>query len=185
MPKYTRPWKRTEPVTPPGLRPPNDGCVDWRTQGPAAEVLAMPPAAPRQPPKLEINRQPLNDLHALIDKVGELSVCRELNVHEKTLYRWRTGRVPLPGHQHQVVKLLLGDLPGTAGKWSGWRFWEGKLCSPAGEAFDAGQVLSLGLLRQQLSAQRHEIEALRVRLAIAENAIQHLAPAANEDRARA
>lgn len=189
MPKYSRPWQHTDrkpqaPVSPPGLRPLNDGCVDWRTQGPAAEVLAMP--APRKPePKLEINRIPVKDLHALIEKVGELGVCRQLNIHQKTLYRWRTGRVPIPGHQHQVIRLLLGDLPGTAGKWSGWSFWEGKLCSPAGEVFDAGQVLSLGLLRQQLSARDREIHELRVRLAIAENAIGHLAPAANEARVRA
>lgn len=191
MPKYSRPWQHADrktqaPVSPPGLRPLNDGCVDWRTQGPAAEVLAMPAPAPRRPePKLEINRIPVKDLHALIEKVGELGVCRQLNVHQKTLYRWRTGRVPIPGHQHQVIRLLLGDLPGTAGKWSGWSFWEGKLCSPAGETFDAGQVLSLGLLRQQLAARDREIHELKVKLAIAENAIEHLAPAANDSRARA
>jgi hypothetical protein len=191
MPKYSRPWQHADrkpqaPVSPPGLRPLNDGCVDWRTQGPAAEVLAMPVPAPRKPePKLEINRQPVRDLHALIEKVGELGVCRQLNIHDKTLYRWRTGRVQIPGRQHLAIKALLGDLPGTAGKWSGWSFWEGKLCSPAGEAFDAGQVLSLGLLRQQLSARDREIHELKVRLAIAENAVERLAPAANEARARA
>lgn len=115
MPKYLRPWQHADrkmqaPVQPPGPRPLNDGCVDWRSQGPAAEVLAMPAPAPRKPqPKLEINRIPVKDLHALIEKVGELGVCRQLNVHQKTLYRWRTGRVPIPGHQHQVIRLLLGE----------------------------------------------------------------------------
>ena len=182
MPKYTRPWKRAEPVQPPGLRPLNDGCVDWRSQGPAAEVLKMPPRVARAQPVLEVNRVPLKDLNTLIEKVGELGVCRQLNVHEKTLYRWRTERSAIPGRQHLAIKALLGDLPGTAGAWSGWRFWEGKLCSPAGDAFSAGQVLALGLLRQQLAAQQREIHDLKVKLAIAENAIENLAPAANEAR---
>lgn len=189
MPKYSRPWQHADrkpqaPVSPPGLRPLNDGCVDWRTQGPAAEVLAMPAPATRKPePKLEVNRLPLKDLNALIEKVGELGVCRQLNIHDKTLYRWRTGRAQIPGRQHLAIKALLGDLPGTAGAWSGWRFWEGKLCSPAGDAFSAGQVLALGLLRQQLAAQQREIHDLKVKLAIAENALERLAPAANDSRA--
>lgn len=183
MPQYTRPWKRSEPVQPPGLRPPNDGCVDWRTQGPAGEVLAMPARpAPKPQPALEVNRLPLKDLQALIEKVGELGVCRQLNVHEKTLYRWRTERSAIPGRQHLAIKALLGDLPGTAGAWSGWRFWEGKLCSPAGDAFSAGQVLSLGLLRQQLTTQQREIHELKVRLAIAEEAERRHTGAANEDQ---
>ena len=185
MPKYTRPWARSQPVQPPGLRPLNDGCTDWRSQGPAAEVLKMPPrVAPAQPvPVLEINRLPLKDLNTLVEKVGQLGVCRQLNVHEKTLYRWRTGRAQIPGRQHLAIKALLGDLPGTAGAWSGWRFWEGKLCSPAGDAYSAGQVLALGLLRQQLTAQSREIHELKVKLAIAENALERLAPAANDSRA--
>lgn len=186
MPKYTRPWQRSSPVEPPGLRPLNDGCTGWRSQGPAAEVLKMPPrtAAP-QVPKLEVNRLPLKDLNTLVEKVGQLGVCRQLNVHEKTLYRWRTGRAQIPGRQHLAIKALLGDLPGTAGAWSGWRFWEGQLLSPAGEAYSAGQVLALGLLRQQLTAQSREIHDLKVKLAIAENALDRLAPAANDSRARA
>lgn len=185
MPQYTRPWKRSSPVQPPGLRPPNDGCVDWRTQGPAAEVLAMPAPTPRKPePRLEVNRQPGHDLERLVELIGALSVCRQLNVHEKTLYRWRTDRSAIPGHQHLAIQGLLGDLPGTAGKWSGWRFWQGLLCSPAGDAFAPGQVLALVLLRQQLTARDREIHDLKIKLAIAENAIEHLAPAANEARAR-
>lgn len=181
MPKYTRPWQRSEPVQPPGLRPPNDGLTDWRSTGPAAEVLKMPPRVAPVQPVLEVNRLPLKDLNTLIEKVGELGVCRQLNVHEKTLYRWRTARSAIPGRQHLAIKALLGDLPGTAGAWSGWRFWEGKLCSPAGDTFSAGQVLSLGLLRQQLSAQQQEIHDLKVRLAISEEAERRHTGAANED----
>lgn len=188
MPRYTRPWQHADrspkvPVEPPGLRPPNDGVTDWRTQGPAAQVLALearqPPKAP--PPKLESPGIPQRDLERLIELEDERYVLRSLNVHEKTLYRWRTGRVPIPGRQHLAIKLLLGELPGTEGRWSGWRFSRGALVAPGGEAFQPGDVLSLGLLRQQLTAQRRELEALQVKLAIAEHALKAYTGAANED----
>ena len=188
MPRYQRPWRHADrrpeaPVEPPGLRPPNDGVTDWRHQGPAAEVLALEAAqVPKPPaPKLELPRIPQRDLERLIELEDERYVLRSLNVHEKTLYRWRTGRVPIPGRQHLAIKLLLGELPGTDGRWSGWRFSRGALVAPGGEAFQAGDVLSLGLLRQQLAAQRRELEQLQVKLAIAEHALQAYTGAANED----
>ena len=132
---------------------------------------------------LEINQIPGRHLRQLVELIGESAVCRELNIHPKTLYRWQTGRTPIPGRQHLAIRMLLGDLPGTDGKWTGWRFQRGELVSPDGDRFEAGQVLSLILLRQQLTAQRRELEAMRVRLAIAEQAVETLAPAANESRA--
>lgn len=131
---------------------------------------------------LEINALPGRHLRQLVELIGDRAVARELNIHPKTLYRWLTGRTPIPGRQHLAIKLLLGDLPGTDGQWHGWRFVRGELVSPAGEAFRAGDILSLILLRQQLTAQRQELEALKVRLAIAEQAVEDLAPAANDAR---
>lgn len=187
MPKYSRPWQhadraRSAPVQPPPVytpQPPN-----WRDTGPAAEVLALPEREPPKPRhKLEVNARPERDLRALVDNLGQVRVERELNVHRTTVRRWLAGQVKIPGHQHQVIRMLLGDLPGTAGKWTGWRFHNGELLSPAGDAFAAGQVLALGLLRQQLTAQQREIHDLKVKLAIAEGAIERLAPAANDARA--
>jgi hypothetical protein len=132
---------------------------------------------------LEINALPGRHLRALIELIGERRVLRELNVHRTTIRRWLKGEVQIPGHQHQVIKLLLGDLPGTCGKWTGWRFHDGALCSPGGDTYRPGDVLSLIILRQQLTAQRRELEALRVKLAIAEEAVERLAPAANDSRA--
>jgi hypothetical protein len=132
---------------------------------------------------LEINALPGRHLRALIELIGERRVLFELNVHRTTLRRWLSGRVQIPGHQHQVIKLLLGDLPGTCGKWTGWRFHDGALCSPGGDTYRPGDVLSLVILRQQLTAQRRELEALKIRLAIAEDAVERLAPAANDSRA--
>jgi len=146
----------------------------------------MPAPAPRPaPPILEMNARPPRDLRALLEKHGEKYVCRQLNVHRTTVRRWLSGQVKIPGHQHQVIKMLLGDLPGTEGKWTGWHFYQGQLVSPAGDTYTAGQVLSLVLLRQQLTAQQQEVERLRIRLAIAENAVDRLAPAANDARASA
>lgn len=130
---------------------------------------------------LEINARPGRDLRALIERIGESRLCFELNIHPKTLYRWKAGKTPIPGRQHLAIKLLLGELPGTEGQWSGWGFRGGKLYSPGGDAFQAGDVLSLILLRQQLTAQRRELEALQVKLAIAEHALQAYTGAANED----
>jgi hypothetical protein len=132
---------------------------------------------------LEINARPGRHLNELIERIGERAVARELNIHEKTLYRWKTGRVPIPGRQHLAIRLLLGDLPGTDGQWTGWGFVRGELVSPGGDTYRAGDVLSLIILRQQLTAQRRELEALKIRLAIAEEAVERLAPAANDSRA--
>jgi hypothetical protein len=132
---------------------------------------------------LEINALPGRHLRALIDRIGQVRVERELNVHRTTIRRWLNGQVHIPGHQHQVIKMLLGDLPGTCGQWTGWRFHEGLLLSPGGDTYRPGDVLSLVILRQQLTAQRRELEALKIRLAIAEQAVETLAPAANDSRA--
>lgn len=133
-------------------------------------------------PVLEINARPQRDLRALIDTIGRVRVERELNVHRTTVARWLEGTVKIPGHQHQVIRMLLGDLPGTCGKWNGWRFYDGQLVAPSGkDSFGPGDVLSLIILRQQLTAQRREIEALKIRLKITEEAERRHAGAANED----
>jgi transposase-like protein len=132
---------------------------------------------------LEINARPGRHLRQLIELIGEPRVLRELDIHRTTLRRWLKEEIKIPGHQHQVIRLLLGDLPGTAGQWSGWRFDQGLLIAPGGDRYRPGDVLSLIILRQQLTAQRRELEALRVKLAISEEAVERLAPAANESRA--
>ena len=149
----------------------------------------MPPRTAPAQPVLEINQRPIHDLRHLIELIGQRRVERELNVHRTTIARWLDGTVRMPGAQWLGVRSLLGHLPGTAGRWDGWRFHDGRLLSPAGEAFTAGDVISLILLRQQLAAQRQqlaaqrqELEALRVRLAIAEQAVETLAPSANDAR---
>lgn len=132
---------------------------------------------------LEINARPLRDLKALIELIGQHRVERELNVHRTTVFRWLKGEVKIPGHQHQVIRMLLGDLPGTCGKWTGWRFHNGQLVNDAGNAFNPGDILALIFLRQQLAAQRREIEALKIRLAVTEEAERRHSGAANEDLA--
>lgn len=127
----------------------------------------------------------LGEIAHAIELLGERPLLRALDVHEKTLYRWRTGRCKIPGHQRQAIRALLGDLPGTDGQWTGWKFVRGELISPGGDRFTPGLVLSLVLLRQQLSAQERELKRLRERLQIAEKALQHYTGAANEARVRA
>lgn len=178
-------YRRAKPVEPPGLRPASDYAPDWRTTGPAAQVLQMPASAAKPAePVLQSVRRPVQDLRTLIEHLGRQRVERELNVHRTTVLRWLDHKVKIPGHQHQVIRMLLGDLPGTAGKWRGWMFKDGELLSPAGDRFSAGQVLSLVLLRQQLAARDREVAALKVQLAMAEQALAHSpGAAANESRA--
>lgn len=129
---------------------------------------------------LQSTAQPARDLRALIELVGQRRVERELNVHRTTILRWLAGTVGIPGAQHLAIKGLLGDLPGTAGKWTGWRFHDGELVAPGGDSFRPGDVLSLILLRQQLTAQRRELDALRLRVRVLETLTQE---SANEARA--
>lgn len=160
-----------------GLRPPNDG-----------KKLRPPPKPlpePESRPVLLINRIPGNDLRELIEMLGERGVARQLNVHPKTVYRWLTGRVPIPGRQHLAIKMLLGDLPGTDGQWHGWKFVRGELCAPNGDSFKANEVLYISLLRQLANDQRRTIAELERRLQIAETALQHYTGAANDTRIRA
>lgn len=119
----------------------------------------MRPAAQRT--VLEVNRIPQRDLDHLLELLGPLAVERELNVHRTTVQRWQRGLVRIPGAKHQAIRMLLGDLPGTEGAWSGWRFWAGKLWSPGGDQFSAGDVLAIGLQRQQIQALEAEIKTLK------------------------
>lgn len=128
---------------------------------------------------LECNSRTIHDLKRLVDLVGESRVLRELGVHRTTLRRWLSGSVRCPGAQALAVRALLGDLPGTAGAWKDWRFHDGKLVSPGGDTFSAGDVLSLIFLRQQLSAQRRELDTLRARVRVLEHLTQE---SANEAR---
>lgn len=129
---------------------------------------------------LDYRKRCVADLKRVVELIGKAGVERHLNVHRTTVARWLSGSVAIPGKAHQVIRMLLGDMPGTDGKWSGWRFHNGQLLSPGGDQFSAGDVLSLVLLRQQLRAREQEIARLKVRLAVAESAMPD---AANEPRA--
>lgn len=180
MPRYQRPWTpQKAPVDP---KPPGSFYdPNWRTAGPAAQVLELPAKPARAQPVLECNRIPLRDLSALLEKYGEKGVCRQLNVHRTTVRRWLAGQVQIPGHQLQVIRLLLGHLPGTEGQWAGWSFFQGQLVAPNGNAFNAGDVLAIGLNRQRILALEAQLHELQIRLAIAEEAERRHAGAANED----
>lgn len=128
---------------------------------------------------LEVNAQPVRDLRQLIEREGQPYVERQLNVHRTTILRWLHGTVRIPGAQVLAIRSLLGDLPGTAGAWTGWCFRHGKLTSPGGDQFAAGDVLATIFLRQQLTAQKRELDVLRLRVKVLETLTQE---SANEAR---
>lgn len=104
-------------------------------------------------------------------------------MHRTTIARWLDGRVSIPGAQHLAVRGLLGDLPGTAGKWTGWRFHDGELLAPGGDRFKPGEVLSLRLQMQRASELDREVRALRQRVKILEKTVDLYGPAANQSQA--
>lgn len=68
------------------------------------------------------------------------------------------------------------------GRWTGWRFHDGLLLSPAGEAFTAGDVMAIGLQRQRISQLERDLVKARARVVLLEQAYPQ---AANEERVRA
>lgn len=153
-----------------------------------AEVRPFPvqPERPKaEAPALLSPQIPGRDLRLLVQQIGDRQVLRELNIHEKTLYRWLTGRVQIPGRQHLAIKALLGDLPGTEGKWTGWMFRRGELVSPEGVCFTPGFVRASTMQKSLISSLKQANDKLKIRLAIAEEAVERLAPAANDAQRRA
>ena len=57
-----------------------------------------------------------------------------LQVSERTLHNWESGRHVIPFAVYKLLRLLNGmDLPGAT--WEGWRFSGGKLYTPEGYGF--------------------------------------------------
>jgi hypothetical protein len=134
---------------------------------------------------LEINERPRRDLRLLIDAIGQRQVERELSVHRTTVARWLDGSVSVPGAQSLAVRGLLGDLPGTAGKWTGWRFHAGLLHSPANDVYTPGDVLAVRLQQQRVAALDHENRDLKARIRVLEKTLDVMTPAANNEQRHA
>lgn len=130
---------------------------------------------------LEINERPRRDLRHLLELIGHRRVERELNVHRTTIARYLAGQVVIPGSRQIAIRSLLGDLPGTAGKWTGWRFHDGLLLSPAGDQYQPGEVMAIGLNRQRIQQLERDLVAAKARIALLE---QGYPQAANESAAR-
>lgn len=131
---------------------------------------------------LEINEKPRRDLRRLIDLIGQRAVERELDVHRTTVARWLAGAVRIPGAQWLAIRGLLGDAPGTAGAWTGWRFHDGELLAPGGDRFQPGHVLSLRLHMQRAAELDREVRKLRARVKDLEKTVDRISPAANESQ---
>jgi transcriptional regulator with XRE-family HTH domain len=68
-----------------------------------------------------------------------------LQVSERTLHNWESGRHVIPFAVYKLLRLLNRmDLPGP--DWDGWYFQANKLCSPEGRSFAATDASWLSLL---------------------------------------
>ncbi len=104
--------------------------------------------------------QARDDLQSLLELYGRASVETMLDVHRTTVDRWAAGKVKIPGKVHQAIRHLLGHLPGTAGKWRGWSFHEGKLVAPNGFSYSPHDVTILQIHRDLIAAQETRIKEL-------------------------
>ena len=91
-------------------------------------------------------------------------VAKFLQVSERTLHNWESGRHVIPFAVYKLLRLLNRmDLPGAT--WEGWSFSAGKLWSPEGHGFTGrdGSWWSLLVRRaamfDKLSAENVELRA--------------------------
>jgi hypothetical protein len=70
-------------------------------------------------------------------------------VNIRTARRWKSGERRMP----QTARMILaGDLGAFDSAWRGWAFRDGKLISPEGWEASPGDVMSISLMRAQISA---------------------------------
>ena len=80
-------------------------------------------------------------------------IARICKVNVKTARRWKAGESRIP----ETAKMILSaDLSCFDPAFRGWRLREGHLISPEGWQVTAGDVLSIPLLRAQVSAYQAE-----------------------------
>lgn len=70
-------------------------------------------------------------------------------VHLRTATRWKSGERRMPETARMI---LAGDLGVFDPAWRGWVLRDGKLRSPEGWEVSLGDVLSVPLMRAQISA---------------------------------
>ena len=104
----------------------------------------------------------LSDAGLKVPEVAQL-----LQVTERTVYAWISGRTAVPYAAYKLLRLLRWfELPGPV--WDGWHMHSGKLWSPEGLGFDPSDATWWGLLVRkaaQFDAQCRISAKLQVRVA--------------------
>ena len=79
----------------------------------------------------------------------DLAACAQfLQVSQRTLHNWQSGRHVIPFAVYKLLRLLNRmDLPGPT--WAGWYFVAGKLVSPEGRTFEGTDSSWWSLLIRQ------------------------------------
>ena len=76
-------------------------------------------------------------------------IARICKVDVKTARNWRRGKTQMS----ETAKMILsGDLGAFDPAFQGWRMRDGKLISPEGWEATAGDILSIPLMKAQISA---------------------------------
>jgi hypothetical protein len=77
------------------------------------------------------------------------TIARLCKVNVRTARRWKAGGRRMPETARMIVA---GDLGCFDPAWRGWAFRDGKLISPEGWEAAPGDVLSIPLMRAQITA---------------------------------
>ena len=84
--------------------------------------------------------------------------AKVLQVTERTLHNWESGACRVPYAAYRLMRILAGrDLGRVCPTWDGWLLQPGKLVSPEGREFKAGDMgwLSLLIQRARLFGELH------------------------------
>lgn len=81
----------------------------------------------------------------------------------RTATRWKARGVPR-SMERAIALVVHGDLGELAPAWAGWKLWDGRLWSPEGSSFSAGEVRAIPYRAEQLRAMQREIAALAAEL---------------------
>ena len=77
--------------------------------------------------------------------------------HRITVARWRRARSWSPVLVRLAKLVLDGELGEISDQWTGWRLRHGKLETPGGDQFSAGEIHTYALRLQHLRALEREL----------------------------
>ncbi len=98
------------------------------------------------------------------------------DVAKSTWYRWESGSGEMSRTAWAWFRLMTsgGDLSSMHKDWEGWSSFRGRLKSPGGDKFTAGQILAIPYMQQCIASYKDEATKLRSEISELENRLERL-----------